>query len=274
MKDTVPADAGRLAAIWRYPVKSMIGEQTPDADVGMLGIAGDRAYALIDRETGKVASAKNPRRWPNLFEFRAVFREPPSESRPRAAVQITFPDGTIADTDAPDIEARLAAAVGKPVRLARSPVDGASAEGYWPDEEWITARGETFEFTLPPGTFFDGASILLVTTSALAELSKSDPMSRFEPARFRPNFVIESPAGTHGFVENSWIGRTLWLGDVELRVDRPCERCVMTTLAQGDLPKDPGVLRTVVQRNGSNLGVYASVVQAGRVRNGDPVRLG
>ena len=124
-----------------------------------------------------------------------------------------------------------------------------------------------------PGTFFDGAMVHVVTTSTLDHLRGLGPASRFETPRFRPNLVIEPPHGAQGFVENGWIGRRLTIGGVELRIDRSCARCVMTTLAQGSLPSDPGVLRTVVQQNAGNVGVYASVARAGTIRRGDAVDL-
>jgi uncharacterized protein YcbX len=99
------------------------------------------------------------------------------------------------------------------------------------------------------------------------------PDSRFDARRFRPNFVIEAAEGVDGFAEDAWIGRSLRVGPVVLRIDGPCPRCVMTTLPQGDLPKDPGVLRTIVQANEGNAGVYASVVQGGSVAPGDEVGL-
>jgi uncharacterized protein YcbX len=132
-------------------------------------------------------------------------------------------------------------------------------------------RDEVFDFNLPPGTFFDCAAVHLVTTATLDRLRALNPASRFEVPRFRPNLVIEAAEGSGGFVENGWVGRTLALGDVRLRIDEPCPRCVMTTLSQGSLPKDPAVLRTAVQANAGNVGVYASVVGVGRIRRGDGV---
>jgi uncharacterized protein YcbX len=74
--------------------------------------------------------------------------------------------------------------------------------------------------------------------------------------------------------ENAWIGRTLALGDaVRLSITGPCARCVMTTLAQGDLPKDAGILRAAAQHNRANVGVYASVLEGGKIRRGEPVRV-
>ncbi len=127
---------------------------------------------------------------------------------------------------------------------------------------------------MPSGTFFDLAPVHLVTTATINRLRELAPQSRFEVRRFRPNLVVESPTGASGFVENDWIGRTLAIGDeVRLNITGPCPRCVMTTLAQGDLPKDPGILRAAVLHNQGNVGVYASVVRGGRIKRGDPVEL-
>jgi uncharacterized protein YcbX len=155
------------------------------------------------------------------------------------------------------------------VRLAREAFAGATGEGYVPDVDWLALRDEVFEFPLPAGTFFDCAVVHLVTTATLDRLRAETPASRFEVRRFRPNFVIQTPEGSDGFVENTWIGQTLALGGAQLRIDGPCPRCVMTTLPQSDLPKDPGVLRTAVRQNEGNVGVYATVVQSGWVRRGD-----
>jgi uncharacterized protein len=264
---------GKIVAIWRYPVKSMMGEELNATEVTERGLLGDRAYALIDAETGKVASAKNPRRWPGLFDFRAAYVAPPHNVRSLPPARITLPDGETLTTDLADVELRLSAGVERPVRLARSAVEAATAEGYSPDYEWLANRDEVFEFPLPPGTFFDCAAIHLVTTATLDRLRALAPASRFEVPRFRPNFVIELADGLDGSLEDGWIGRMLALGEVHLRIDGPCPRCVMTTLSQGSLPKDPGVLRTVVQKNDGNVGVYATVVRGGRVRRGDAVLL-
>ncbi len=129
------------------------------------------------------------------------------------------------------------------------------------------------DFTLPTGTFFDAAMVHVLTTSTLHQLQDDYPNGRFALQRFRPNLVVETMGQRTGFVENSWIGKTLLIGDaVCLRVTGPCPRCVMTTLPQGDLPKDPGILRTALQRNQGNVGVYASVIQGGVIQAGDEIR--
>ncbi|MEX2614269.1 MAG: MOSC domain-containing protein [Gaiellaceae bacterium] len=126
---------------------------------------------------------------------------------------------------------------------------------------------------MPEGTFFDLGLVHVLTTATLDRLRELHPQGRYEVRRFRPNIVVAS-TGSAGFVENDWVDRTLAIGEkLRLRVTGPCPRCVMTTLPQGDLPKDPGILRTAAQHNDANVGVYASVEQDGAIRRSDSVRL-
>jgi uncharacterized protein YcbX len=270
------APVGSVVSLWRYPVKSMMGEELNAADVTMGGMLGDRAYALVDRADGKVATAKNPRKWPTLFDFRAAFDRPPAPGAPLPAVRITFPDGTTVTSEESAIDGTLSTVLAREVTLARHDVGVAhsgTSEEYWLDFEEFEHRDTVTEFGLPEGTFFDCATMHVVTTATLDKLREFYPQGRFETRRFRPNIVVRVADGASRFVENEWIGRTLSVGDVQLKVTEPCARCVMTTLAQGELPKDPGILRAVAQHNAANVGVYASVTRPGRVRRGDSVRL-
>jgi len=263
---------GSVESIWRYPVKSMLGERLDVAELTERGVLGDRAYALVDRADGKVASAKNPRKWPRLFEIHATFVEPPRVGGGVPAVRIKFPDGSIGTSGEAGIDQKLSGALGREVKLESSAATGAAAEEYWPDIEGLDHRDAVTEFALPEGTFFDGATIHLLTTATLARLGELYPQGRFDVCRFRPNIVIESSGGANGFVENEWIGQTLAIGDaVRLNITAPCLRCVMTTLAQDDLPKDIGILRTAAQHNRAAVGVYASVLRDGTIRAGDSV---
>ncbi len=266
---------GSVVSLWRYPVKSMMGEELNASEVTERGLLGDRAYAVVDRGGGKVATAKNPRKWARMFEFRASFVDQPSAGGKMPAVRVTLPDGATVTSGEGDVHRVLSRAFDREVTLeAAADSTSVSAEAYWPDMEGLDFRDTVTEFTLPAGTFFDGAVVHLVTTATINRLRELYPPGRFEVRRFRPNIVVATAGGETDFVENAWIGRTLTIGDgVRLSVTGPCGRCVMTTLAQGDLPRDPGILRTVAQHNRGGVGLYASVVRGGTVRRGDALRL-
>jgi uncharacterized protein YcbX len=272
---------GTVVSIWRYPVKSMLGEELNSSYVTERGLAGDRSYALIDKETGKVASAKNPRKWGKLFDFRAAFIEDPPQvvENILPPVRVTFPDGThIYSDQADDIDHTLSSVLGREVRLIRANLEKPSYEEYWPDIEGLAQRDNVTDEAMPPQTFFDIAVIHIFTTSTINRLRELYPEGRFEVRRFRPNIVIESTASSgekkKDFIENLWVGKKLLIGeDILLSVTGPCTRCVMITLPQGDLPKDLGILRTVAQYNRVTAGVYASVHRGGTIRRGDQVRL-
>lgn len=252
----------------------MMGEELYAAEITARGLAGDRAYALIDASDGKVVSAKNPRKWPDMFLLRAALAAAPDAQAKVPPVRITLPDGTLATSEQPDVHQILSRALQRDVKLTAAAVPSATAEAYWPDIEGLDRRGTVTEFGLPEGTFFDSAFVNVLTTATLNKLRKLYPEGRIEVRRFRPNIVLEAANGGEDFVENNWIGKVLAIGDsVRLSITRPCLRCVMITLPQGDLPKDPGILRSVVQHNQSGLGVYASVLQGGWVCRGDSARL-
>lgn len=268
---------GSLVSLWRYPVKSMMGEELNASSVTSSGLLGDRAYALIDSLDGKVATAKNPRKWPTLFDCRAAFDTPPRMGASLPPVRITLPDGTLLRSGETGVNEMLSNILARQVTIAAASGGTAHtgiAEEYWLDFEGLEHRDTVTEFGLPEGTFFDCAVVHVLTTATLDRLRALYPQGRFEPRRFRPNIIVQSADGAAGFVEDEWVGRVISIGDeVSLSITAPCSRCVMTTLSQGDLPRDPGILRAAVQHNGANIGVYASVLRAGHVRRGDAVRL-
>jgi uncharacterized protein YcbX len=273
MANSTP-EIGAVTSLWRYPVKSMMGEELNATEITERGLLGDRAYALVDSSDGKVATAKNPRKWPRLFDFRATFIEPARSAAKISPVRIVLPDGMTVTTDQSELNQILSKALNRAVTLGTSQPGDVTAEEYWPDMEGLDHRDTVTDFALPAGTFFDCAAIHLLTTATLERLREFYPQGRFEVRRFRPNIVVQLTSGEKGFAENAWIGQTLAIGDgVRLNITGPCGRCVMTTLAQGDLPRDPGILRTAAQHNQVNVGVYAAVVRDGTIRRGDAVRL-
>jgi uncharacterized protein YcbX len=216
------------------------------------------------------------RKWERLFDFRSVFIDPPKVPENIPPVRITLPDGAqIFSGQDKDIGHTLSKVLGRRVRLMKADLDEPSYEEYWPDIEGLAQRERVTDEAMPPRTFFDIAVIHLLTTSTINRLRELYPEGRFEVRRFRPNIVVESDtAGEKDFSENSWIGKTITIGeDIALRVTGPCTRCVMITLPQGDLPRDLGILHTVARYNKVNVGVYASVLHSGTIHRGDRVRL-
>jgi uncharacterized protein YcbX len=289
---------GTIRALSRFPVKSMLGEAVDTADVDAGGIVGDRAYAIIDRETGKVASAKHPKVWPDLLACKATFVEAPSAGAGAPPAEIELKDGTTVRTDAADVDDVLSRFFGRDVELARAAPEDFTIDQYHPDLENLDPQGHRNEVTetklgaalfkeigapsaVPEGSFLDVCPISVLTTSSLRRLGELQPDSRFDTRRFRMNLIVETPE--EGFAENAWVGRTLAVGDdVRIVVIMPDPRCVMTTVAQGDLPRDPQVLKTLAQHNrldigGGDLypcaGVYAVTEAAGTIRAGDPIAL-
>jgi uncharacterized protein len=288
---------GAVRALWRFPVKSMLGEELDAADLGEGGIVGDRAYALVDRETGKIASAKHPKRWPDLLWCRAAFVEQPRPGDEAPPVQIELADGSSVRSDATDVDAVLSRFFGRDVELARAAQNGYTIDMYHPDEENYDPDGHRDEVVearlgaaffddrglpsaVPVGSFFDLYPLSVLTTSSLDRLGELEPQSRFDARRFRMNVIVDTP--TDGLVENDWVGHTLAIGDeVRVGVALPDPRCVMPSLAQQDLGRDSKILKALVRHNRLDVagalypcaGVYAAAQATGTIRVDDRVRL-
>jgi hypothetical protein len=264
---------GRVAALHRYPVKSMIGEELNATEVGIKGFRGDRAFAVADAGTGKIASAKNPSKWPTLFQFRAAFAAPISgDSLP--PVRITFPNGSSVSTDDQNLASQLSSSLGQPVRFLKGATATGTLEEYWPDIDGLARRDVVTDEAMPADTFFDLGMIHLLTTATLDSYRALYPEGRFETRRFRPNLVIQTSPELKGFPENEWDEKIIAIGDeVKLKITGPCGRCVMTTLPQGDLPRDTGILKTAARHNQARVGAYASVLQGGVIHAGDAVEI-
>src|SRR5439155_25865512 len=200
MTQSASDSVGSVATLWRYPVKSMLGEELNASEVGQRGLLGDRGYALVDTADGKIASAKNPRKWPGMFQFRAALARDadPAESLP--AVRITLPNGDLVSSEQADHDERLSRALDRAVTLqaagrgdprygaaSSQELRPATAEEYWPDMEGLDYRDTVTDFDLPQDTFFDCAAVHVLTTATLDQLREFYPQGRFEVRRFRPN---------------------------------------------------------------------------------------
>jgi uncharacterized protein YcbX len=170
MSKAVLIELGAVSSLWRYPVKSMSGEELNATEVTELGLLGDRAYALVDSSDGKAATAKNPRKWPHLFDFRATFIEPPRPGAQVPPVQITLPDGTTVASDQPDLNQILSKALDREVTFRAAQRGVVNAEEYWPGMEGLDHRDTVTDFALPEGTFFDVAMVHVLTTATLDRL--------------------------------------------------------------------------------------------------------
>ena len=287
---------GTIQEIWRYPVKSMAGEQISSCSLGTLGILGDRGWAVRDENAGEIRGAK---KLPQLMRCQAAYlAEPGGDTIP--ATEITFPDGSKCRAGDEQTQARLSDLLGRPVTLwpiqpkdqrdfyRRSAPDnpdmmvelreifGRRDDEPLPDLAMFAQNAhsqEILEFTSPLGTYFDAFPLHLLTTASLAELARINPDANFDVRRFRPNFLIKSNDKVRGFDETTWAGRTLRVGEAQIKIEMPTVRCVMPTLDQKTLPKDPSVLRTIVKHAGQNVGLYATVSHSGRISTGDEIVL-
>lgn len=290
------ATAASVSSLWRFPVKSMAGEQLSEATLTSRGFVGDRAYAVIDVENGKVVSAKSAKRFPGILSCRAAFLEPPEVGASAPPVQITFPDGGSTTSDAVDCDRVLTRFFGLEVSLSSAAPDDFTIDQYHPDiadADPAGHRDTCVEMKLgsaffaqigapspvPVGAFFDLFPVSVISTSTLNRLQHLNPESRFEARRFRMNVIVATEED--GFVENDWIGHRISLGDgPRVQVAMADPRCVMPTLPQDDLPRDNDILRTLIRHNRLEIepgalfpcaGVYGVVEEAGTMRLGDPV---
>ena len=287
---------GTIDGLWRFPVKSFGGEKLDQVFFEKQGILGDRAYALIDKETGKVVSAKSVKRFPNLLNCNAVYLQSPQHGREIPPVQITLADGTNLRSDSADADKVLSNFFRRDVTLARAAPENYTIDQYHPDLENLDPAGHRnvlveqklgaalfkelgVESPLPPESFLDVFPVSVISTATLEQLHLLQSESNFDVRRFRMNVVVKT--FEPGFVDNKWVGNALGIGkDVRLIATMPDPRCVMVTLPQNGIPKDTNILRTLVEHNSLDImgggkfpcaGVYAVVAEQGFVSVGDSV---
>jgi uncharacterized protein YcbX len=231
---------GRVAALWRFPVKSMAGEPLEQAELGWRGFVGDRQYAFLRHGSLSRFPWFTGRDANGLLLYRALYRDP--DDTKLSTIEVTTPEGEHFALDAPELKARIAEEGGMAVDLVRS---GRS--------------------------FFDAMPVSIVTTATHDALD-AEAGGAVDPRRFRINVVIESEAR-----ESDWGERLLAFGEEaggpRLIVHEPIDRCVMVTIDPDTGLRSPGVLKTVVRGFNNQIGIYASPARCGTVRVGDPVRL-
>jgi uncharacterized protein YcbX len=282
--------AGRVAEIWRYPVKSMGGERVGRSAITTRGVHADRMWAVRDVELDTFTTA---RRWPVLLQCSARFVEDPAgrSADPGDVLEVivTFPDGEEVSSSDPAIHDRLSEQIGKPARLESLPAlsdkrryrtpqatkadirrQFAIPDGEpLPDFSMFPVRklAELARYATPVGALYDAYPIHLVTRASLRALAERSPGAQFDVRRFRPNVLLDCDGAE--LAEFGWCGGQLRAPNVAFDAEIPTLRCSIPTRQQDDLPADPDVLRTINAYADHCLGVYASVTKAGMLAEGD-----
>lgn len=284
---------GTVRELWRYPVKGMAGERVDATAVGASGLAGDRQWAVRETARREIQSCK---RHPRLLECVASYATTSPADGVVAPVRIRFPDGSESSSEDPEIHARLSRLLGTEVTLEHLR-PASDADFYrrfnrggeaWRDDlaatfarepgeplpEFFAAMPlEVREFVGVPGSFFLVTPLHLITTATLARLRAWNAASDWDVRRFRPNIVVETEPVFDGLVEQTWIGARLAVGALRMDCVSATPRCGAITRAQGGLPFDARLLRTVVREAKQNVGVYGVAKDSATVRVGDVIAL-
>lgn len=290
--------SGRVAELWRYPVKSLGGERLEDAQVGVRGVLGDRLWAVRDLEHDITASA---RRLPKLLTATARYRSavsPDAGPGNVPEVEITFPDGTALSSRDAAVNAKLSELAGREVKLTALPPVGDTSLHRLKREhqtgvlstaslrdDFGIAEGERLpdismipmadlltlgRYSTPPGMFVDLAPVHVMTKTSLATIG-AEVGDELDVRRFRPNILVALDNTDDDLPESHWVGAHVTLGDVVVNVAMQTVRCVVPSRAQPGLEVNRQVTRAVAARAQRCLGVYCDVVRTGTVRVGDEI---
>lgn len=281
---------GTVKELFRYPVKSMGGESLKELKFGTNGVPGDRAWAVRDEERGGIRGGK---RFAELMGCSARYPAEPADEGSSPA-EITLPSGEVLQTGDGDASDKISSAIGNPVTLwplmpkeatdhykrGAPMLDDMEAEmrrmfARLPDEplpDLSVFPPELMEYESPLGTYFDAFPLMLMTQQSLDTMAETTPDHKWDVRRFRPNLLLDCATGD-ALPERAWENKKIKLGTAVLQLGVNCPRCIMTTHGFGDLPKDPGIMRSLVKNARGELGIYASVLEAGNICVGDRVEL-
>lgn len=248
----------QVVEIWRYPVKSMVGERVDQATVGPGGIEGDRRWAVVDADTGVSLSAK---RYADLLRCQARTGDD--------GVLITIPGHDEYPAGSTELAHRLSELLGRKVITCSA--DAVKTIQHEFPTAVTEGAGKPFLYEPETEAFFDCAPLQLLTAGTLAELQRLLPDSVIHAARFRPNFLVETMEP--GFVEQNWVNKEVTLGPVKCQVYDDTRRCIMVALAQGDIPRDTGVIRAILKNNEGRAGVALRTQDTGIVQSGAKVEV-
>jgi uncharacterized protein YcbX len=232
-----------IKQIYIYPVKSMRGIPVNEAQLSIHGFLGDRRYAFVQQ----ALAAKDDFPWmtgrekPPMILHTTRFERIPTMEDKDVPVFVRTPEGTEYNVTDPRLCEHVSQLLGHPVFLLKN------------------GRGN-----------YDTQQVGLISLSSVAQLEK-ESATKIDHRQFRANLYIE-PADGVPFVENEWVGRVLKLGEgAQIGITDEDERCMMINLNPDTAKQDPAVLRTVTQKHGQHMGIYANVVAPGLVRVGDKI---
>ena len=250
----------RLLELWRYPVKSLQGEQLSEAVIDDTGMRGDRCWGVRDDVTGKVLTAK---REPRLLLAAASLGDD-------GIVDITVPSGRRCRSTDPDVDAVLTDWLQRPVTLVDAATSPRGEAEYYADA--IDESSEAIGWTMPRGRYVDAMPLLLLTTASLRAGSHLHPDGQWVARRFRPNLVVD--VDSDDWVEDGWCGGLVRIGSVDVTPRQPCVRCTMVTRPQPELGRDLEIYKSLARGHGATMGVWSSVRTPGTVAVGDAVVAG
>ncbi|OUS24762.1 hypothetical protein A9Q99_23495 [Gammaproteobacteria bacterium 45_16_T64] len=280
---------GTVKEVWRYPVKSMQGQKIPHSQIAKFGVIGDRGWAVKDDDVGEI---RGVRKLPKLLNYSAAYVTEPSATM-IPPVRITHPTGELSDVIDTEHQAAMSEYLKKPVSLW--PLQPKSNVGHYrlaemanskdlrnqfgtdtnPDISSISLKLllELSVFATPLGRYYDAYPLHLLTTASLVEMANCEPKGDFDARRFRPNIVIDSGDDQQGFVEFGWTGGVLAIGDTLIKCETRTVRCSMPAQPQPGLSKNAAVVKSLVANTDRHLGIYATVIREGRIKEGDDVVL-
>jgi len=248
-----------VAELWRYPVKSLLGERLPTLRLVDDGVEGDRTWGIKDLGDGRILTARR--------EPRLLFAS--SRLAARDVPVITLPDGREISGSGPATDAALSGWLGKPVTLVAAAASDAARAEYFADA--TDDASEAIEWTMPKGRFVDAFPVLVMTTAGLRSGAVAHPPGTWDVRRFRPNVLIELEG--EGWLEDAWAERQLSVGSAQLIPRRRCIRCTMVNRAQPGLDRDVNIYKTLHRTHGGEAGMWSQVTQPGSLSDGDVVEV-
>jgi uncharacterized protein YcbX len=247
------------AQLWRYPVKSLLGERLPTLRLVEDGVEGDRAWGIQDRGDSRILTARR--------EPRLLFAS--SRLAARDVPDIALPDGRETAGTGPVADAALSAWLGKPVTLVAASESAAACAEYFADA--TDDASQAIEWTMPKGRFVDAFPVLVMTTAGMRGAAVAHPAGTWDVRRFRPNILIQLDG--EGWLEDAWIERRLNVGSAQLIPRRRCIRCTMVNRAQPGLDRDVNIYKTLHRTHRGEAGMWTQVMQAGSISEGDMVEV-